>query len=169
LIEVRLALNVPSFLGLWRDEPEFFLVRLEITETLSRLDIEVVLRRPSFVPIIEPEMALPETEVPVGDEPARLFPDEPGLNLGGGGGGPFPDLCNLVVEVWNGSGSGQVPVPPLPEEFVPLDELVEAFLKVFRIRPVDFLLFDEWLFRTITPRASFSSLLSLGGGGGDLK
>jgi hypothetical protein len=62
--------------------------------------------------------------------------------------------------VENGRGSGHVPVP--------LDELDDVFRTFFRIR-ADFRLLDEWLLRTITPRASFSSLVSRGGGGGDLR
>ncbi len=104
LIEVRLELKLAIFLGLDFDEPEFFLVRLEISEAFSRLELEEILRRPSLVPMIEPLMALPEMDVPVGDDPPTLFPDDPGLSLGGGGGGPLVVLCGLAGK---GEGSGQ--------------------------------------------------------------
>ena len=132
---------------------------VESSEAEELLCWEVDFRRPSLVPITDPLMTrLPETEVPVGDDPERLFPDEPGLNLGGGGGGTFSDLRDEMVA--NGSGSGQVPVP--------LEELDEDFRTLFRIL-ADFRLLEEWLLRTMTPLASFSSLVSLGGGGGDLR
>ncbi len=104
LIEIRLELRVVvelSFFGLvvrdnWDDG--FFLGRLESRDDAEQeflfLDDEVDLRRPSLVPITEPEtpmIKLPETDVPVGEEPERLFPEEPGLKRGGGGGGPL--LC----------------------------------------------------------------------------
>ena len=113
-----------------------------------------------MVPITDPEMTrlLPDTDVPVGDDPDKLLPDDPGLKRGGGGGGAFSDRRELIVA--KGSGSGHVPVP--------LDELDDDFRTVLRIL-VPFRLLEEWLLRTMTPRASFSSFESRGVGGGDLK
>jgi len=160
LIEIRLELNVDeAFFGLDLYAGAFLDLLVESRDAEELLCWEVDFRRPSLVPITDPLMTrLPEIEVPVGDDPERLFPEEPGLNLGGGGGGAFSDLRDEMVA--KGIGSGHVPVP--------LEELDEDFRMLFRIL-ADFRLFDEWLFRTITPRASFSSLESLGGGGGDLK
>ena len=163
LIEIRLELKfveteTEPFFGLVRDD-ELFFGRLERSDEDECLCAEVVFRRPSLVPITDPDMTrLPETDVPVGDEPERLFPEEPGLKRGGGGGGPFSDRLELIVA--NGNGSGHVPVP--------LDELEDVFRTFFRIRPA-FRLFAEWLLRTMTPLASFSSFERRGGGGGDLK
>ncbi len=106
-MDVRLELKLASFLGLDFDEQEFFLVRLEITEALSRLVLEEILRRPSLVPIMDPLTAFPEMDVPVGDDPPTLLPEDPGLSLGGGGGGPLVVLCGFVVELGKGDGSGQ--------------------------------------------------------------
>ena len=110
--------------------------RDEAEQEFLFLDDEVDLRRPSLVPITEPEtpiIKLPETDVPVGEEPERLFPEEPGLKRGGGGGGPLLSERREVPDV-KGSGSGHVPVP--------LDELDEVFRTFFRIRPA-LRLFDE--------------------------
>ena len=104
--------------------------RDEAEQEFLFLDDEVDFRRPSLVPITEPEtpiIKLPETDVPVGEEPERLFPEEPGLKRGGGGGGPLlSDRRELFPDV-NGSGSGHVPVP--------LEELDDVFRTFFRIRP----------------------------------
>jgi hypothetical protein len=154
LIEIRLELSCTdddTFLGLRFDR------ELDSSDVVDFLWPEAAVSRPSWVPITDPERTrLPETEVPVGEEPERLFPDEPGLKRGGGGGGS--DRLDRTDA--KGSGSGHVPVP--------LDELDDDFRAFFRVR-ADFRLLAEWLLRTRTPRASFSSLDSLGGGGGDLR
>ena len=127
-------LDPPSFFGLVR-EGELFLGRLDSRDVLEQALVlldEVVFKSPSWVPITEPINTCPDTDVPVGDEPERLFPEEPGLKRGGGGGGPLSE--HLPFDVVNGKGSGQVPVP--------LDELEEVFRIFFRIRP-DLRLFDE--------------------------